>query len=101
MKIVAVTACIAGLAHTYMAASALKRSAQKKGIDIKVETQGSLGAKNEITKEEAKEADVVILAVDTKIKGSERFKDKKILEVKVSDAVRKPDKVIEQALKLI
>lgn len=98
MKIVAVTACIAGLAHTYMAATALKNTAKKKGYKIKVETQGSLGVKNKLSKDDVEEADVVILACDTRIKGTERFDGKTILEVGVSDAVKSPDKVLEQAI---
>lgn len=101
MKIAAVTACIAGLAHTYMAAAALKKEAEKNGYEIRVESQGSLGTKNKITEEYLKDTDVVILACDTKISGIDRFKDKTVLEVGVSDAVRNPKKVINDALKLI
>ncbi|KOF58275.1 PTS fructose transporter subunit IIB [Clostridium sp. DMHC 10] len=101
MKIAAVTACIAGLAHTYMAASALKKAAEKDGYEIKVESQGSLGIKNKITEEDLKDTDLVILACDTRINGTDRFKDKPVFEVGVSDAVRNPKKVIDDALKLI
>lgn len=101
MKIVAVTACIAGLAHTYMAATALKKTAEKGGHEIKVESQGSLGTKNKITEEDLINADVVILACDTRINGMDRFKNKPVLEVGVSDAVKNPKGVIDNALKLV
>ncbi len=101
MKIVGVTACTIGLAHTYMAATALKDAAKKKGYSIKIETQGSLGVKDKLDERDISEADVVILACDTKIKDSERFKDKKCLEVKVSSAVKEPGNVIDKALELI
>lgn len=101
MKIVGVTACTIGLAHTYMAATALKEAAKKKGHSIKIETQGSLGVKDKLNENDIEEADVVILACDTKVKDLERFKNKKCLEVKVANAVKEPNEVINKALELI
>ena len=98
-KIVAITACPTGIAHTYMAAEALQESAKEKGIKIKVETQGSLGAENELTEDEISSADVVILATAKKIDKS-RFAGKKIHEVPVEKALKEPEKVIEDALNL-
>ncbi|SKC36397.1 PTS fructose transporter subunit IIB [Maledivibacter halophilus] len=101
MKIVAVTACTVGLAHTYMAAKALKKYSSKRGFEIKVETQGSMGVKDKISSEEVKGADVVIIAADTKIKDIDRFKGETILQVKVSEAVKKPNDVINRAVQLV
>lgn len=98
MKIVAVTACIAGIAHTYMAASALKQAAKKKGIEIYVETQGSLGVQDKLNQKDIDEADFVIFAVDTKVSQVDRFNNKKIFTVKISDAVKDAGKVIEQCM---
>ncbi|KPU27172.1 PTS fructose transporter subunit IIB [Caloranaerobacter sp. TR13] len=96
MKIVAVTACPSGVAHTYMSAEALERAAKARGIDIKVETQGSIGIENKLTMEDIKDADVVILTKDIGLKETERFNGKTIVRVGVSDLVKKSDKVIEK-----
>lgn len=96
MKIVAVTACPSGVAHTYMSAEALERAAKAKGITIKVETQGSIGIENRLTAQEIKEADMVILTKDIGIKEEERFNGKKIIRVGVSDAVKKAAQIIEK-----
>ncbi len=76
MKILAVTACPTGIAHTYMAAEALEEAAKKRGYDIKVETRGSVGVENELTDAEIREADAIILACDTAVP-MERFEGKK------------------------
>jgi fructose-specific PTS system IIB-like component len=89
MKIVAVTACPSGVAHTYMAAEALENAAKQEGIDIKVETQGSIGIENQLTKEDIESADIVVLTKDMQIKHVERFKGKKIVKVSVGDAIKK------------
>ena len=101
MKIVAITACIAGLAHTYMAATALKKAAKKKGIEIFVETQGAMGIQNKIKQKDIDTADVAIFAVDTKVAQSERFKNIPLLEVKVAEAVKDSDKLIDKAIEFI
>nr|UWI49561.1 fructose PTS transporter subunit IIB [Clostridioides difficile] len=100
-KIIAVTACATGVAHTYMAAQALKKASKKMGHLIKVETQGATGIDNELTVKDAQIAEVVIFAVDTKVRNSERFEGKKILEVPVNAPIKDAEKVIEDALKLI
>lgn len=98
MKIVAVTACPSGVAHTYMAAEALERAAKAKGIEIKVETQGSIGVENKITLEEAQAANIVILTKDIGIKETERFAGKPIVKVGVSDVVKKSDQIIDKVI---
>lgn len=95
--IVAVTACPTGIAHTYMAADSLKAKAAEMGIDIKVETRGSSGAKNVLTAEEIENAVAVIIAADTKVE-MDRFNGKHVLETPVADGIRKPQELIERAL---
>jgi fructose-specific PTS system IIB-like component len=73
MKILAVTSCPSGVAHTYMAAEALEREAKARGIEIKVETQGSIGIENKIAAKDLKDADIVILTNDVAIKEAEKF----------------------------
>lgn len=101
MKIVAVTACIAGLAHTYMAKSSLEKEAKNRGYEIKVETQSAMGVENKITMEEVEAADVVIFAVDTNISEKSRFEGKQILEVGTQEAMRKGAEVIDRAEELV
>ncbi len=96
MRIVAVCACPTGVAHTYMAKAALEKAAAKLGHQIKVEAQGALGIENEITKEEAKEADVVILAVEVGIAKRDRFEGKPTVNIPVQMAVKSPEAVIRK-----
>lgn len=96
-KIVAITGCPAGVAHTLMAAEALKKTAAVMGHDIKVETQGAEGPKSPLSPRDVAEADVVIAASDVHI-DMERFKGKPMVAVPVSDAIRKTRAVIENAL---
>ncbi|MHC1683957.1 MAG: PTS fructose transporter subunit IIC [Clostridiaceae bacterium] len=98
MKIVAITSCPTGIAHTYMAAEALQLAAKEMGHEIKVETQGSVGAENVITGSDLKEADAVIIAADTKIDLS-RFAGMPMVKVSVSDAVKDSKSLIEKALR--
>ncbi|WP_040213753.1 PTS fructose transporter subunit IIB [Clostridium polynesiense] len=100
MKIVGVTACPTGVAHTYMAQEALEKECKKRGYEVKIETQGSIGIENELSQEEVDEADVVILAVAVFIEGEERFEDKLILNADVNDAISHPAKIIDEAEKL-
>lgn len=97
MKILAVTACPTGIAHTYMAAEAIEDAAKKKGYEVKVETRGSVGVENELTDSEIKEADAIILACDTSVP-MERFAGKKVLSISVSEALKETDKLIDRAL---
>ena len=96
-RILAVTACPTGFAHTYMAAEGLEKAAKAKGCFIKVETRGSGGAKNVLTAEEIQKADCIIVAADTKVP-MDRFNGKKLIEVQVSDGISKADKLVEQAM---
>ena len=96
MKIVAVTSCPSGVAHTYLSAESLIVAAKKNGVDIKVETQGSIGIENELTKAEIDEASVVILTNAVAIKNEERFKGKKVIRVSVGDCIRKGDSIIKK-----
>ncbi|MBS4208474.1 PTS fructose transporter subunit IIABC [Bacillus sp. FJAT-50079] len=97
-SIVAVTACPTGIAHTYMAADALKAKAKELGVSIKVETNGSGGAKNVLTSEDIEKATAVIVAADTKVE-MDRFSGKHVIKVSVADGIRKPQQLIENALK--
>lgn len=97
-KVVAVTACPTGIAHTYMAADALKAQAAEMNVDIKVETNGSSGVKNELTKRDIEEAVAVIVAADKQVE-MERFNGKHVIQVPVARAIRKPKELIEQALR--
>jgi fructose-specific PTS system IIB-like component len=96
MKIVGVTACPSGVAHTYMSAEALERSAKARGIEIKVETQGSIGIENKLSMEDIKDADVVILTKDIGLKETERFEGKTIVRLGVSEIVKKSDQIIQK-----
>jgi len=101
MNFLAVTACPSGVAHTYMAAEAIEKAAKARGIKIKVETQGSIGIENRITMEEVKNADAIILTKDIGIKEKERFDGKLVVNVGVSDAIRKSDQLIEKVIAYI
>lgn len=96
-RLLAVTACPTGIAHTYMAQEALEKSAKAKGITIKVETNGSGGIKNQLTDEEIKHAEGIIVAADVSVE-MERFNGKRLIQVPVTRAIRKPDELIDMAL---
>lgn len=95
MKILAVTACPVGIAHTYMAAENLQKAGDKLGIDMKVETQGSTGVENALTDREIEEADGIIIAADKNV-DKERFAGKKIIVTGVQDGIRRPEELINQ-----
>lgn len=97
MKIVAITACPAGIAHTYMAATKLEKTAKEEGHQIKVEKQGAKGIENRLSEEDIKQADVVIFAVDTKVKEEERFKGKSIYTCGVSAPIKDAKQVLANA----
>lgn len=101
MKIVGVTSCIAGLAHTPMAAKSLEKAGVKLGHDVKMEQQGALGTVNEITSADVADADVVIIAADRAIDGEERFKGKPIVRVKLGQVVSNGEAVLEKIVKAI
>jgi fructose PTS system EIIBC or EIIC component len=95
MKVLAVTACPVGIAHTYMAAENLQKAGEEMGIDIKVETQGSIGVENALTEQDIKEADAIIIASDKEV-SKERFIGKKLLVTGVQDGVRKPKELLQR-----
>lgn len=96
-KILAVTSCPTGIAHTYMAAEGLEKAARAKNCFIKVETRGSGGAKNVLTNQEIQTADCIIVAADAKVP-MDRFHGKKLIECQVSDGISKADRLIERAM---
>lgn len=98
MKIVGISACPAGLAHTPMAAKALEKAGKDLGYDIKMEQQGSMGQVNTITSEEAKAADFVIIASDQKIQGMERFEGKPVIRVDINVCIKAPEAVIKKCV---
>lgn len=98
VKILAVTSCPTGIAHTYMAAEGLEKAAKAKNCYIKVETRGSGGAKNILTDKDIEEADFIIIAADAKVP-MERFDGKKLIERQVSDGINKADELIDLAIK--
>lgn len=94
-KILAVTACPVGIAHTYMAAENLQKAGQALGVEIKVETQGSIGVENALTDQEIAEADGIIIAADKEVP-KERFAGKKVIVTGVQDGIRKPEELIKR-----
>ncbi len=97
IKILAVTSCPTGIAHTYMAAEGIEKAAKAKGCFIKVETRGSGGAKNMLTDREIAEADCIIVAADAQVP-MDRFDGKRLIERQVSDGINKADELIELAM---
>lgn len=97
IKLLAVTACPNGIAHTYMAQEALEKAAAKARVSIKVETNGSDGTKNRLTAKEIEEADAIIIAADKKVE-TNRFDGKKVIQRPVSDGIRKSDELVKKAI---
>jgi len=93
MKIVAVTACPTGIAHTYMAAEQLEKTARKLGHTIKVETQGAMGIEHELAQADIDSADVAIIAADIALERPERFEKIRKIEVPVQAALKHPESV--------
>ena len=96
-KILAVTSCPTGIAHTYMAAEGIEKAAKAKNCFVKIETRGSGGAKNVLTDQEIADADCIIVAADAKVP-MERFDGKKVIECQVSDGISKADQLIDRAI---
>ena len=96
-KLLAVTSCPTGIAHTYMAAEALEKAAKAADCQIKIETRGSAGAKNVLTAEEIAAADCIIVAADAKVP-MDRFDGKKVIICQVSDGISKADRLVQQAI---
>ena len=97
MKIVAVTACPTGIAHTYMAAEQLEKTAKSLGHQIRVETQGAMGIENALSSKDIREADVAIFAIDIEVEQRDRFSGKKIVQVPVQEAIKNPKGVLTKA----
>ncbi|MGX1758789.1 fructose-specific PTS transporter subunit EIIC [Streptomyces lydicus] len=95
LKLLAVTACPTGIAHTYMAAEKLAQTARSLGHEIKVETQGSIGAENVLSDNDVREADGIIIAADKEVDRS-RFVGKRVLAVGVAEGIRHPERLIER-----
>jgi PTS system fructose-specific IIB component/fructose-specific PTS system IIB-like component len=93
MRIVAVTACPTGIAHTYMAAEQLEKTARALGHTIKVETQGAMGIENELAQADIDAADVVIIAADIALERPERFARARKVEVPVQAALKHPEAI--------
>lgn len=101
MDFVAITSCPAGLAHTPMAAKALENAAKELGLDAKVEQQGAMGLKNEITPEEAQKARFLLIGSDQKIEKMERFKGKPAMRIDINMCIKKPKAVIQKCLQAV
>ncbi|MEF8683815.1 UNVERIFIED_CONTAM: PTS fructose transporter subunit IIABC [Bacillus cereus] len=97
MKLLAVTSCPNGIAHTYMAAENLQKTADKLGVQMKIETQGGIGVENELTEQDIREADGIIIAAD-RVVNKDRFIGKKLLVVGVQDGIRKPGELIQRVI---
>ncbi|MGH0599863.1 fructose-specific PTS transporter subunit EIIC [Bacillus mycoides] len=97
MKLLAVTSCPNGIAHTYMAAENLQKTADKLGVQMKIETQGGIGVENELTEQDIREADGIIIAAD-RVVNKDRFVGKKLLVVGVQDGIRKPGELIQKVI---
>ena len=101
IKLIAVTSCPSGVAHTYMAAEALEVAAKAKGWEVKVETQGAIGIENELTADDVAAATVVVLTKDIAIKNEERFCWKEIVRVTVAQAAKQAPEIVSQLEKML
>lgn len=97
MKLVAVTSCPTGIAHSQMAAEGLEQAAESLGHDIRVEIQGAMGAEDELTSQEVAEADAVIIAADTSV-NRDRFEEKPLVKSAVAKAINEGEELIEEAV---
>lgn len=96
MNIVAISACTMGVAHTFIAKDKLIEAATRFGHTIKVETQGSIGAENELTTEDIEKADIVIIAADINVSGQERFENKPLVKVPITTAIKRSEALIKK-----
>ncbi|MFV0241881.1 MAG: PTS fructose transporter subunit IIB [Lacrimispora sphenoides] len=95
MKILAITACTAGIAHTYIAKEKLENAAKELGDYIKVETQGSIGVEDELTPEDIRDADVILISADIRV-NKDRFAGKPVVEIPISMVMKSPKGVISK-----
>ncbi|MCL9780174.1 fructose PTS transporter subunit IIB [Vibrio sp. S4M6] len=98
MKIIAVTACPTGIAHTYMAADCLRKEAQKRHISLKVETQGAMGIENPLTSNDIAQSDVVLIASDVEVEQADRFTNRKVLHASIEEVLTSVGSVLERCL---
>lgn len=98
MKIVGVTACTAGIAHTYIAKEKLLTAAKELGHEIKIETQGSIGVEDALTAEDISGADIILIASDIKIDKA-RFTGKPVVDIPISMVMKSPKSVISSIAK--
>ena len=96
MKSVGIAACTSGIAHTYIAKEKLVAAAKELGHEAFIETQGTIGTEDELTAQQIKDADVVIIAADIKVGGKERFQGKRIVEVPTHIAIKSPKALINK-----
>ncbi|MFS0559282.1 PTS fructose transporter subunit IIB [Terribacillus sp. 179-K 1B1 HS] len=96
MNIVGISACTSGIAHTYIAKEKLIKAGFEFGHKVRIETQGTIGIEDELTKEEIEEADLVIIAADIKVSGKERFKGKRIVEIPTNIAIKAPKQLYKK-----
>ncbi|MGI6005454.1 MAG: PTS fructose transporter subunit IIB [Christensenellales bacterium] len=96
MRIVGITACIAGIAHTYIAKEKLVNAAEELGHWVKIETQGTVGVEDRLTDDDIAQADIVIIAADIGITGRDRFKGKRVLDIPVPVVMKSPKALIQK-----
>lgn len=101
LKLVAVTGCISGVAHTYMAAERLEKLCQQEKWLIKVETQGALGTEHTLSEEDINNADAVLLVADIELEGTERFTHSRCVRIGISTFLRTPEKAIQAVRKIL
>ncbi|MCF7363402.1 PTS fructose transporter subunit IIB [Vibrio diazotrophicus] len=101
MKIVAVTACPTGIAHTYMAAEVLQKEAHKRNVSIKVETQGAMGIENALTPREIVSADIRMIVSDIEIEEKERFKGCTTLHYSIEEVLTNVQEIMNKCLSKI
>lgn len=103
MKIAAVTSCATGIAHSYMAAEAIRKVAKKHACPVKVEIEGALGIENELSEADIKKADIIVFANDVSISKLDRFRDvkHKIIQLGPHEVIRNPEIIFEKAKEII
>ena len=100
MKIVCITACIGGIAHSYMAAEAVKKAARESGDEVRIEIQGAMGIENRLTDDEIEEADMVIFAVNMNVRDEDRFEGKNPIVIDPGKFVGNGPKALQEAKEL-
>ncbi|WP_207940392.1 PTS system, fructose-specific IIB-like component [Enterococcus sp. DIV2402] len=98
MKVIGISACPTGIAHTYMAADSVENAVKKRNGIVKMETQGSIGIENKLTKADIESADLIIFTAAVTIREEERFEgfEDKIIEVSLQDAIGKIDRILDE-----